>query len=218
MLRRRFLFSFVNTYFLKMLFANKNILIKKTAGLKSSEGKQLKADNKMLINSDIDLVSSQAEELGVNKKFQILPQVKLSKADAENIRAIKKENITIKAFLRAYTRAAVYNISYIGMKVSSILITAAGYLGKIKTKINTSVKANLSFATAKDIQAQQKIATASEISVIEAKAEDLVLDDSQNIKSNAFMATWIEPVLENGVLYIRQVYDANLNDGVLEVI
>lgn len=181
-------------------------------------------------------------EIKVDNTVPAQADTVLTACDAQEAAVNHLEKVTVFAKLVAYNRAAVVHIKKIFMAHAAKASATWGVIAKHQTlsqleRISKATAANSSimesrFNTVKtghkmtaspgmscDMAMTAKTVNAnSEAAVSTAAGAGASIDLAMPATHSAKMATWIEAVVVDGVLILRQVYSATLADEILEVI
>lgn len=185
-------------------------------------------------------ISAPAKTVEIDSKILSVEEAPLSSNEAAEIVANKAEKFTAVAKLVAYYRAAVVYISNILMGHSATLSAAPGasvqYQGEfhnehtaradsakvaiVESRYNRftadSVAAGCA-APGEQTTAQEEFTAESTATADSAAAMGVNIQAATGTANAAKMATWMEPVVVDGVLILRQAYSATMNNDVLEV-
>lgn len=182
-----------------------------------------------------------AETIEIESAIQTATETPLSCASAKSMQVHRKERVSVQAALSAYRRAGLAYFRRLFFGVLASPGTAPGknvpaYRGAMRLQRKATAEA----ADSAIVESNTRLQTATEARGAVAGSETVPavsmsfsakhtaqpgkaavvganISRTFQTRHSARMATWMEPVLIDGVLYIRQAYSATMNNGVLEV-
>ena len=182
-----------------------------------------------------------AKLIEVDSSFRMDKEAKPSTAPAKGIEVDQKEKVSVYAKLVAYRRAGCRYIKKLFFKRKAELKAAPGAVAKYAkaVKLNRTSKAVAAdsaimesrFNTiAHSYEAAGSSAPSKAVPVTESKftvnhtaqastaaVVPVNIDSLQKVTHSAKMATWLEPYVEDGVLYLRQAHTAEKSGNKLVV-
>lgn len=182
-----------------------------------------------------------AVEIEADSAIKASKAAPLAAHPAKGISVDQKERVSVYAKLVAYRRAACVYIKQLFFKRTAELIAAPGAVAKYSkaVKLNRTSKAIAAdsaimesrFNTiAHSYEAAGSSAPAQIVPAVEsnfrathtakpatAKVVGVNINNALRVNHSAKMATWIDPVVVDGVLILRQAYSATQEENVLVV-
>lgn len=196
---------------------------------------------KLIMGHKAKQTTAPAKLVDVDSTVQMGNEAPLDTHPANGISVDQKERVSVYARLVAYRRAGCRYIKKLFFKRKAELQAAPGAVAKyaetlnfkrtskaiaadstiMESRYNTilhSYEATGSSAPAQIVPETESIFSAEHTAGASTGATVGVNNDSsQKVTHNAKIATWIEPVVIDGVLYLRQTYSATLENDVLVV-
>lgn len=201
----------------------------------------LSSKSELIMGHEANPTTAPAKLVEVDSTVRMDKEAPLATHPAKAITADQKERFSVYAKLVAYRRAGCRYIKKLFFKRNSKLQAAPGAVAKyaedvkfdrtskaiaaesaiMESHFNTianGYEAVGSSAPAQIVPATENTFSAEHTATAET-AGTIGTDTDSTFKSayGAKMATWQEPVVIDGVLYLRQVYSATKQNGVLEV-
>lgn len=181
-------------------------------------------------------------DVTIDHAIKIDTETPLTPRPVEEIKVDRDVKFSAIANLVAYARAPVIYLKRILTPHIAKLISAAGAVADVREKIiytiltSQALKAGSAIvksrdnpltatseveggsATAKTVAAETEFYSDGTAEPIAAEAVAVNAYSESGIDTAVKLANWMEPVVIDGVLVLRQVYDATLTNGILEVI
>lgn len=181
-----------------------------------------------------------AQEMKADTDFVVAHDAQQIAVHTADAKANVKIGTAVYAFLVSYRRAACVYIKQLFMGLKAKAIAAPGriarYVEAIKVgRTSKAIAADSSIAASRDnaflLESEAVGCTAPAIdttvesivvesvsaTAIPAAVTAMEIQKATTTTHGAKMATWIEPVVIDGVLYLRQAYSATVENGVLVV-
>lgn len=185
-------------------------------------------------------ISAPAVEMEADSKLAAELEANLTARTVADLTTDSGVKTSLTAKLVAYRRAGLRYIKGMPLKRITKLIAVPGAVAKYKKKMPLTVKIQTTAAPGAVMESRYNrikenheaaaISAPAELATLEttfsvghstkpstAAALSVNLDSAFAVTHSAKIVTWIEPVVIDGVLYLRQAYNATKNGDILEV-
>lgn len=203
----------------RFLSAKDRIINKHEAKAISAPAVDVKADSAIQASEAAQLAAHPAKEIAVNQKPAFSVSAKLVAYRRAGLKYIKQLFFKRKAELTAAPGTAVKYAETVKLNRTSKAIAAESAIMESRfNKVQTGSEAAGSSAPAHIVPAIKDTVTAKHTATASTgTAVDVNVDSLQQVTHSAKMATWIDPVVVDGVLILRQVYSATKEKNILVV-
>lgn len=220
--------------------AKKRVRVKHDANLSAVSIAEMKAPKKAKDRINAPLINAGTESTAARSSVKASTTARLVAYFKGNLAFIKKiftpheaslttvksavasyqEEVEMKstADIQAADTAICQSVNKIECQVKAAGIVADTNTTAVNKIIKPKVKAAGSTAVTSNASIVKEIKAETTAAAVAARAAEISIHAVPKVSHTAKLAMWGDPVLENGVLILKQAYSATQNDDVLEVI